>query len=156
MFANMNDLRILRLDFNAFTGAIPESVGELKNVRVFKLNNNFNTQTGQGGIEGPIPASIGGMDSVQILEVYSNRIGGAIPVEMGNLESLIYLDLQQNELTGLIPDSFANLINLETFYVSNNNLSGPFPEGLCLVETVQIMVPDCALECPEECCSACV
>jgi Leucine-rich repeat (LRR) protein len=156
MFALMADLRVLRLDENSFTGVIPDSVGELKNARVVKFNTNFNEATGEGGLIGPLPASLGGLDSVQILELYDNLIDGEIPVELGNLQSLVLLDLQMNFLVGAVPDSFANLINLVSFYVSNNDLTGPWPLGMCDIETVDIMVPDCNLQCPVECCDSCV
>lgn len=87
---NISTLRSLRLGNNSFTGAIPEWDG-------LSLTN---------------------------LELFDNELSGEIPAFIGNMSSLILLQLHGNNLTGPIPANFtiANLPNVTRVYLHNNNL----------------------------------
>ena len=78
---------------------------------------------------GPIPASLGGVKSLEILELSNCQLTGEIPSTLGNLENLIWLNLSNNQLTGEIPASFENLQSLKGIDLSGNNLSGEVPES---------------------------
>ncbi|KAL1826048.1 hypothetical protein ACET3Z_012826 [Daucus carota] len=64
------------------------------------------------------------------MEMSQNKISGAIPAELGNLKNLRVLQLESNDLTGQIPNEMGNLIQLLKFNLSNNHLTGDIPKSL--------------------------
>ena len=59
-----------------------------------------------------IPAEIGNLVNLKVLNLASNSIGGPIPPEIGNLVQLEILDLSVNQIGGEIPAEIGNLIQL--------------------------------------------
>ena len=55
-------------------------------------------------------------------------LNGAIPASLGNLSMLAILNLRSNILTGEIPTELGDLTNLERLLLHNNRLSGPIPD----------------------------
>ena len=55
---------------------------------------------------------------------------GVIPADLGELAGLKVLDLMENELSGPIPSELGNLSELETLFLSINKLSGVIPPAL--------------------------
>ncbi len=66
-----------------------------------------------------------------------NKMQGKLPAEMGNLTELGILDLDENLLTGEIPAEFANLSKLTYLDLGGNNLSGSIPTGLGRLHSLQ-------------------
>ncbi|GMN59096.1 hypothetical protein TIFTF001_028191 [Ficus carica] len=64
------------------------------------------------------------------IDLSGNNFHGPIPAELGQLRALYILNLSSNALTGQIPSSLGNLRNLESFDLSCNNLSGRIPTQL--------------------------
>ena len=64
------------------------------------------------------------------LGLYGNQFSGEIPAVLGNLAKLTLLDLHDNQLTGEIPAALGNLANLEELTLSGNQLTGCVPSGL--------------------------
>ena len=54
-------------------------------------------------------------------------LDGSIPAQLGQLSSLTILNFHSNALTGQIPSEIGNLTNLEQLLLHNNSLSGDFP-----------------------------
>ena len=81
------------------------------------------------GLEGTIPAELGGLDYLEWLNLRGNSLTGAIPPELGGLTSLIWMDLSGNELTGAIRTELGDLRNLTRLYLSGNDLGYPRGEG---------------------------
>ena len=52
------------------------------------------------------------------------------PAELGGLSSLEYLNLFNNELSGEIPAELGSLSSLEALYLYDNQLSGEIPPEL--------------------------
>ncbi len=81
-------------------------------------------------LSGPIPAELGSLANLTFLSLSSNQLSGQIPVELGNLANLTYLFLYANQLTGTIPTELGNLTNLEILNLHNNQLTGSIPAEL--------------------------
>eukprot|EP00762_Andalucia_godoyi_P008167 ANDGO_07410.mRNA.1 putative leucine-rich repeat receptor-like protein kinase At1g35710 len=81
-------------------------------------------------LKGSIPATLGELSELQILFLYSNQLCGSIPLSLGNLSQLLRLDLYSNQLTGSIPSSLGNLFLLQVLGLYSNELSGLIPSSL--------------------------
>lgn len=66
---------------------------------------------------------------VRGLTLWKLGLDGIIPAELGGLTALKRLDLFGNELTGAVPAELAEL-DLERLKISGNDLSGCLPAGL--------------------------
>jgi Leucine-rich repeat (LRR) protein len=87
---------------------------------VLELNN----------LSGPIPASLGNLQSLTTLELEGNKLTDTIPASLGTMPSLLRLLLSDNELTGRIPASLGSLSSLSTLELSYNQLSDTIPASL--------------------------
>ena len=121
--ADLDGLVKLQLHDNDLGGDLPD-LSALDNLEWLLLHRNAFT--------GGIPASLGGLDSIDVLYLYSNDGGldGGIPSELGNLTSLRHLQLHNNGLTGEIPASLGNLSRLRYLLLSRNELTGSIPSEL--------------------------
>ncbi|KAF8007439.1 hypothetical protein BT93_K1447 [Corymbia citriodora subsp. variegata] len=104
---NLPKLRRLKVTFNRdLTGRLPD----------FNLSSPLEElRLSVTGFSGELPASIGNLRSLQILDLNCNlcNMTGSLPASIGNLPSLRYLDISGCKFSGSIPASFANLSNLE-------------------------------------------
>ena len=88
------------------------------------------------GLTGPIPAALGSLSNLAILNLHQNALTGTIPAELGNLTDLRSLLLSENGLTGTIPRELGDLANLRTFWWDHNaglcadELSRPWLDGI--------------------------
>ena len=82
------------------------------------------------GLRGQIPAAIGMLANLTILDLEANQLFGPIPPEIGNLSRLTDLNLPGNSLRGEIPDSLGNLTNLELIALDGNDLYGYIPRRI--------------------------
>ncbi len=64
------------------------------------------------------------------LELSGHGLNGEIPAELGSLSSLEVLDLRRNRLTGEIPGELSSLAGLERLFLSGNQLTGCVSDGL--------------------------
>ncbi|KAK4432260.1 Receptor-like protein 18 [Sesamum alatum] len=78
---------------------------------------------------GDIPASIGDLSALYILNLSQNSLTGTIPKSIGNLTQLGSLDLSVNQLTGEIPEELTSLTFLSFLNLSYNMLVGRIPAG---------------------------
>ncbi len=79
-------------------------------------------------LQGPIPAELGDLSFLQILNLEGNLLSGSIPGELGNLRRLRYLNFGENLLNGPIPEGALALPALETLILHENRLSGSIPD----------------------------
>ncbi|MEX0679826.1 MAG: T9SS type A sorting domain-containing protein [Balneolales bacterium] len=78
---------------------------------------------------GELPAEIGNLDSLRILDLHDNQLTGDFPAELGNLLQLKEIWVHYNQLTGDFPLELNALTNLEVLYINDNKFSGPIPSG---------------------------
>ena len=81
-------------------------------------------------LDGQIPAAIGLLDSLLILNLSGNAIAGAIPPAIGRLWRLRDLTIRDTKLEGPLPPEIGNMTGLEYLSLTNTNLFGPLPETL--------------------------
>ena len=93
------------------------------------------------GLTGPIPAALGDLTLLRILDLQSrwdstsqqrfrNALTGPIPPALGSLVNLTRLSLADNDLTGPIPAELGSLVNLRLLNLNDNDLTGPIPAEL--------------------------
>ncbi|MBP8591125.1 S8 family serine peptidase [Candidatus Shapirobacteria bacterium] len=119
---NLSQLKGLYLQLNELSGSIPETIGNLSQLRELYLGTNQ--------LSGSIPASIGNLTQLTGLYLDNNQFSDPIPETIGNLSQLRELYLFYNQLSGSIPASIGNLTQLTGLYLNNNQLSGSIPETI--------------------------
>lgn len=93
-FINLKSLCYLYLQFNNFSGTLPD-FSVWKNLTVINLSNN--------GFNGTIPRSLSNLTQLEALYLANNSLSGKIPDL--NLPNLQQLNLANNNLSGSIPQS---------------------------------------------------
>ena len=86
--------------------------------------------SGQRALGGLIPSELGQLRELRTLFLGHNGFIGPIPPEIGNASSLVVLNLSNNELIGTIPRELRQLSRLEALYLGLNNLTGELPSAL--------------------------
>ena len=86
-----------------------------------------------------LPAVLGSLANLQVLNLSQNDIRGSIPVELGNLANLQVLDLSKTVVTGPIPVELGNLANLQRLNLHETPLSGPIPVELGNLANLQVL-----------------
>ncbi|KAM5560520.1 hypothetical protein ABKV19_021604 [Rosa sericea] len=143
-FPKNGSLQYLDLSGTNFSGALPNSIGNLKMLSTIEIRDcNFT---------GSIPKSMTNLTQLVSLSMYGNNFEGSIPsfsgaknleyidlayngltgnincINWGNLTNLFFLNLAGNMLDGNIPSCLFSLPSLDSLYLSVNNFSGHFPE----------------------------
>ena len=88
-------------------------------------------------LSGAIPAALGNLTSLQILDLCGNELSGAIPAALGDLTNLQILELYDTDLSGAIPAALGDLTNLRILYLWGNGLSGAIPAELGNLTSLQ-------------------
>ena len=92
-----------------------------------------------GGLDGSLPAALGGLSSLTYLNLRSNDLSGEIPTELSNLSDLLQLHLRTNQLSGTIPVELGNLSNPQRLWIHQNQLSGTIPTDLGNLANLEIL-----------------
>lgn len=81
---------------------------------------------------GPLPAALGRLDKLEILNLAANELSGSIPPELSNLERLRELNLFYCWISGTIPAELGRLSELELLNLGANGatLTGTLPAEL--------------------------
>ncbi|PON69756.1 LRR domain containing protein [Parasponia andersonii] len=109
-------------DWKGITGVIPRCVTSLPFLRILDLIGNR--------ISGPIPADIGRLRRLTVLNVADNLISGTIPRSITSLTSLMHLDLRNNRISGGLPRDFGRLRMLSRALLSRNQIGGTIPPSV--------------------------
>eukprot|EP00546_Thalassionema_frauenfeldii_P007054 CAMPEP_0178925074 /NCGR_PEP_ID=MMETSP0786-20121207/17693_1 /TAXON_ID=186022 /ORGANISM="Thalassionema frauenfeldii, Strain CCMP 1798" /LENGTH=442 /DNA_ID=CAMNT_0020599881 /DNA_START=121 /DNA_END=1449 /DNA_ORIENTATION=- len=178
LFHKLSNLEHLEVESNFLTGAMPNSIGKLKNLvylymrrnsmsfnlnflKSGKLHNLFALWLDANDIEGTIPTEVGQLTGLASLSITNGTsLGGPIPTELGMLTDLRRLWLYNNKLTGAIPTELSELSKLEVFELQNNDLIGEVPTQVCTTihfadYVHKALIADCnEVECAN-CCTKC-
>ena len=83
-------------------------------------------------ITGTLPATIGAITSLEVLNLEGNKLGGSIPANIGLLTNLALLNLHNNLFTKSLPASVSTLSTLQVLQVGGTNtFTGTLPASLC-------------------------
>ena len=82
------------------------------------------------GLRGRLPAGLGDLSHLALINLSFNELTGPIPAELGKLRRLAVLNLRGNRLAGPIPAELGQLPRLETLTLSENRLTGHVPAAL--------------------------
>lgn len=117
-------LTALSIAYNQLTGAFPNELLLLENIRYLNLNSNAFT--------GPLPASLGTLRYLRNLQLNHNLFNSSLP-SFADSQSLSQISMSGNKLTGTIPTDFIRSVptNLPLrIDLSNNLLEGSIPAVL--------------------------
>ena len=76
--------------------------------------------------EGPLPATIGSLSVLQVLNINENKLSGCIPESIGYVRRLRALWLEENRMKESIPEALG-LYGLRRVYLSSNKFLGVMP-----------------------------
>jgi len=111
-------LVLIDLSSNGFTGYIPKELSSLKGLRSLNLSKNQ--------ISGPIPDDIGALRQLESLDLSYNYFTGHIPSTLSDLTFLSSLNMSYNDLSGRIPSGRQlETLNDMYMYIGNPGLCGP-------------------------------
>ncbi|KAF4401416.1 hypothetical protein G4B88_001610 [Cannabis sativa] len=114
-FPQSNSLQTLELDITNFSGALPTSIGNLKNLSKLDISAcNFS---------GALPSSLAKLNQLMYLGLSYNKFTGQIP-SFNMAKNLTEINLSHNSLGGTIPAALFALPSLQKIQLSNNNFSG--------------------------------
>ncbi|KAJ8420298.1 LOW QUALITY PROTEIN: hypothetical protein Cgig2_000418 [Carnegiea gigantea] len=118
-------------DNNNISGVIPESLGNLSNLRELSISRN--------NLQGDIPPSVGNCKILESLNLAGNNLQGNIPPSLENCKTL-NVGLVLEFLQGQIPKSLVNCKNLKLLDLENNQLKDTFPCGLSALSQLQVLI----------------
>ncbi|KAL5760413.1 hypothetical protein ACOSP7_018924 [Xanthoceras sorbifolium] len=114
------EIESLDLSNNRFSGFVPQNISEsMPNLIFLSLSGNQLTRD--------IPASIGEIMLLQVIDLSRNNISGSIPSSLRNCSFLKVLDLAYNNLSREIPTTFGQLRQLQSLHLNDNKLTGNVP-----------------------------
>ncbi|NND63080.1 MAG: hypothetical protein HKN48_07770 [Flavobacteriaceae bacterium] len=124
--AQWNQTWDLSLDASDLPGVTVEN-GHVTEIRM--LFNN---------LSGTIPATIGHLKELKVLELSFNKLQGALPTTLGDLTKLEVLALNGNNLKGNIPTTISKLSKLRQLHVSSNQLNGEIPADFVRLSQLEV------------------
>ncbi|XP_058214631.1 receptor-like protein 19 [Rhododendron vialii] len=122
-------LRNLVLSDTSFSGNLPESIENLRELRRIEIHGCH--------FSGPILSSLANLNQLVYLDFSNNNFSGSIPSFQGskNLTSIV---LSHNALTGPVPSNyFEGLTNLVSVALINNSFHGNIPSSLFSLPSLQ-------------------
>lgn len=146
-FTDMNHLVSVKASKNNFTGLVPTSLLQGRNIRTVTIPANQFTgmnvlndfskdlksfSVTDNRLSGKIEINtddINRLNSLSFIRLDGNSFTGTIPPELFQLHYLKYATMSNNALSGQVP-STVGLASLDQLTLSKNKLTGPLPDEL--------------------------
>jgi Leucine-rich repeat (LRR) protein/Na+-transporting methylmalonyl-CoA/oxaloacetate decarboxylase gamma subunit len=124
------------LQENFFTGTIPSSIAESRQIVVLSLSNNR--------FSGTVPVTMSSLFRLEELFLQDNNFHGDIGAFLNTTQQKILttLDFSNNQFTGSLPEQFFNSKILNSFTASSNCLKGSIPSHICNVTSLTSVALD--------------
>ncbi|XP_073302760.1 phytosulfokine receptor 2 [Primulina huaijiensis] len=148
-------LRELHLDFNSFSGDLPNSLYLLSSLQHLSISsNNFSGHVSykiskllnlrtliltENGFSGSLPNVFGNLTELEQFVAPSNLFSGSLPNTLAHCSKLQVLDLRNNTLRGPIGLDFSGMSKLGTLDLASNYFSGSLPESLSSCHELRIL-----------------
>ncbi|KAH9723415.1 putative leucine-rich repeat receptor-like serine/threonine-protein kinase [Citrus sinensis] len=120
--ANISTLVNLTVQYNQFSGELPEELGSLLNLEKLRISD-------LNGPEATFP-QLGNMKMTKLI-LRNCNITGELPRYLGKMTKLkvllVQTDLSFNRLRGQIPSNFDDLYDVDYIYFAGNLLTGAIP-----------------------------
>ncbi|KAI3450008.1 hypothetical protein Pfo_006673 [Paulownia fortunei] len=114
------NIQILDLGNNSFTGPIPVNLGSLSSLVILRLDNNKLT--------GTFPLSFGQLSNLEVLVMENNMVEGYVTENhFANLTELSILSASGNPLILRVPEDWTPPFQLNTIFLSSWNLGAQIP-----------------------------
>jgi gliding motility-associated-like protein len=114
----------ISLDSNNLNGHLLPSLGNIAALKQLNLRRNPK-------VSGSIPAELGQLQKLEILQLDYDNLSGTIPASLGNLSKLTLLWLGDNaNLGGPLPSSLAQLTSLQHFALQECQFSDKIPDWI--------------------------
>jgi hypothetical protein len=127
-----NTITALTLPFHNLKGTLPPSLGQLSNLLILDLSENF--------LIGSIPESVySNLTDLQFLHLGVNKLTGSLSNNISQWKSMTTLILLNNQLEGTIPSAIGELTNLHRLQLDLNHFIGTLPTAICDVYSLQTL-----------------
>jgi hypothetical protein len=113
------ELQFLSVGYNNLSGTLPATLALSAKLQYLDTRNNFLT----GSLPSPLPRSL------RVIDLHFNQIGGYF-LGVGGLTSLQQLDVVHNALSGTLPSSWGDPVALRSIALGYNRISGSIPAGI--------------------------
>ncbi|GJM90244.1 hypothetical protein PR202_ga06505 [Eleusine coracana subsp. coracana] len=111
--AKLSNLITLDLGENHFTGKIPDSIGQLKQLEQLHLDSN--------NMSGELPSALGSCSNLITIDLKSNYFSGELSkVNFSTLQNLERLDIKGNNFIGMVPESIYLCMKLTALRLADN------------------------------------
>ncbi|KAL7746374.1 hypothetical protein RI367_008304 [Sorochytrium milnesiophthora] len=119
----MTSLKQLDLGYANFSGPVPSTYQNLKQLEYIDIGQNAN-------LNGSFPDFIGGWSNLKHLFMGGNQFTGSIPSSIYTLTNLVHIDVSHNSLSGSILPDIGKLTSLTVLLLNVNSFSGALPDEL--------------------------
>ena len=124
----------LILNFNTFTGKIPDGIGCMASLKQLLLDMNMLT--------GTLPVYLGALKSLEYLICGGNDLEGALPVSLIGLQKLssvvVVGSSSQQVMQGKLPSQLSRMPLLCRVVLQEHRLQGPIPSFPCTLDALVI------------------
>lgn len=94
-------------------------------------------QLTHNNLTGELPASIGDLRNLKVLNLHNNTIKGNLPVSIGNLSNLKSLNISLNTFQGNVPEEISKIKSLEYLYIFANDFTGSLAPTISELPTIK-------------------